>query len=93
MDYSWPGNVRELQHTMERAVILCEGNVLKSTDFLLNSRQSNTIESGPSTLDEMEQLMITNALNKNDGNYSAAANQLGISRQTLYNKMRKMSKK
>jgi len=93
MDYSWPGNVRELQHAMERAVILCEGNVLKSVDFLLNSRSSNTAESGPNTLDEMEQLMITNALDKNDGNYSAAANQLGISRQTLYNKMRKMSKK
>ncbi len=91
MSYRWPGNVRELQHTMERAVILCEGNILKSNDFLLTNKISTSIESGPNTLDEMEHLMINNALNKNDGNYSAAANQLGISRQTLYNKIKKMN--
>lgn len=92
MGYQWPGNVRELQHTMERAVILCEGSILKSTDFSLTNKMSLSLETGPDTLDEMEQLMITNALHKHDGNYSAAANQLGISRQTLYNKIRKMDK-
>jgi len=91
MSYRWPGNVRELQHTMERAVILCEGNVLKPHDFLLTNKTATSIESGPNTLDEMEQLMINSALDKNDGNYSAAANQLGISRQTLYNKIKKMN--
>jgi len=91
MIYRWPGNVRELQHTMERAVILCEGNVLKPHDFLLTNKTATSIESGPNTLDEMEQLMINSALNKNDGNYSAAASQLGISRQTLYNKIKKMN--
>ena len=92
MAYPWPGNVRELLHTMERAVILTEGNVLKPTDFLLNSKTSISVDSGPETLEEMELLMITNALNQNDGNYSAAAEQLGISRQTLYNKMKKLGK-
>ncbi|WP_430967857.1 sigma-54-dependent transcriptional regulator [Spongiimicrobium sp. 2-473A-2-J] len=87
--YSWPGNIRELQHTMERAVILCEGNVLKPADFLLHSKIPTSFETGPKTLDEMEHWMILKALDQHDGNYSAAAEQLGVSRQTLYNKMKK----
>ncbi|CAG2534229.1 MAG: sigma-54 dependent transcriptional regulator [Maribacter dokdonensis] len=90
--YPWPGNVRELLHTMERAVILSEGNVLKPTDFLLDAKPAVAMEAGPKTLEEMELLMITKALNDNDGNYSAAADQLGISRQTLYNKLKKSGK-
>ncbi|MDY7393873.1 sigma-54 dependent transcriptional regulator [Aureibaculum sp. 2210JD6-5] len=90
-NYSWPGNVRELQHAMERAVILCDGNVLKPTDFSWSNKASSAIETEVATLDEMEKIMITNALNKHDGNYSAAANQLGVSRQTLYNKVKKMN--
>jgi len=92
MSYAWPGNVRELLHTMERAVILSEGNILKPTDFLLESKTTMTMENGPKTLEEMELVMITKALNDNDGNYSAAADQLGISRQTLYNKLKKSGK-
>lgn len=88
--YPWPGNIRELQHTMERAVILCEGNVLKPTDFLLHSKSSVAFETGPKTLDEMEFQMITKALEEHNGNYSAAADQLGVSRQTLYNKMKRL---
>lgn len=90
--YSWPGNIRELQHTIERAVILSEGNVLKPADFLLHIKPTSSIETGSTTLEEMEQLMITDALHKHNGNYSAAANQLGISRQTLYNKLKKNEK-
>ncbi|MEM9649215.1 MAG: sigma-54 dependent transcriptional regulator [Bacteroidota bacterium] len=92
MEYPWPGNVRELQHTMERAVILSEGNVLKPTDFLLHSKPLQSMDHLPSTLDEMEQQMIARALEEHDGNYSAAAGQLGISRQTLYNKLKKKNK-
>ena len=89
IDYSWPGNVRELQHTMERAVILSEGGQLKADDFLLQAKASsnNTLLEG--TLEEMEMVLIQQALQTHDGNYSAAANQLGISRQTLYNKLKK----
>lgn len=87
--YPWPGNIRELLHTMERAVILCEGNVLKPSDFLLHSKTAGPIEDGPRTLDEMELQMITKALEQHDGNYSAAAEQLGVTRQTLYNKMKR----
>lgn len=92
MEYLWPGNVRELQHTMERAVILSEGNVLKPTDFLLHSKPSQSFDNSPATLDEMEQQMIFKALEQHDGNYSAAAEQLGVSRQTLYNKLKKKNK-
>ncbi|MFS4468666.1 sigma-54-dependent transcriptional regulator [Maribacter sp. 2210JD10-5] len=91
MGYAWPGNIRELLHTIERAVILSEGNVLKPTDFLLAPKNSVSIENGPNTLEEMEILMINKALDQHDGNYSAAAEQLGISRQTLYNKLKKKS--
>ncbi len=92
LGYRWPGNVRELQHTIERAVILCEGNVLKPTDFLLSTTIGVSLDKGPETLDEMEQLMIAKALDNHNGNYSAAANELGISRQTLYNKIKKSEK-
>lgn len=89
LGYAWPGNVRELLHTMERAVILSEGNVLKPDDFLLESKNTVSADNGQGTLEEMEMAMINSALAKHDGNYSAAAEQLGISRQTLYNKLKK----
>lgn len=89
LTYKWPGNVRELQHTIERAVILSEGNVLKPTDFLLSKNSDSLLDTSPETLDEMERVMINKALDAHNGNYSAAANQLGISRQTLYNKIKK----
>ena len=89
MEYPWPGNVRELQHTMERAVILSDGSVLKPSDFLLHAKPMQSMDSEPMTLNEMEQQMINRALEQNEGNYSAAAEQLGISRQTLYNKLKK----
>jgi len=89
MAYHWPGNVRELLHTLERAVILSEGNLLEADDFPLDSKSSKSGATDPKTLEEMELMMISNALVQNDGNYSAAAEQLGISRQTLYNKMKK----
>lgn len=89
MEYPWPGNVRELQHTLERAVILSDGKLLKASDFLLHSKPLPSLGSGDLTLEEMEQRMISRALDQNEGNYSAAAQQLGISRQTLYNKLKK----
>lgn len=89
LKYSWPGNIRELQHTIEKAVILSESNVIKSDDLYL--KQSGSINTGSSftTLDEMEKRMIQQALDKNNGNFTAAADQLGITRQTLYNRIKK----
>ena len=74
---------------MERAVILSEDTILKQDDFLLNAKPLSQSENLPATLEEMEQQMISRALEEHQGNYSAAAEQLGVSRQTLYNKLKK----
>lgn len=92
-EYHWPGNIRELQHTLERAVILSEERILKPADFLLNASVAIIPENYANTLEKMEEMMITNALTKHHGNYTAAANELGITRQTLYNKMKRIDKK
>jgi DNA-binding NtrC family response regulator len=85
--HNWPGNVRELQHAIEKAVILCEGEVVGPENFPFSS--TNEGQEGPETLEAMERKMIIRALEKNTGNLSNAANQLGITRQTLYNKLKK----
>lgn len=93
----WKGNIRELQHVVEKAVILADGDVLDMHDFFPDDN-ARAFSSAPSpaaspgrvmTLDEMEKEMIREALRRNDGNMSAVALQLGITRQTLYNKLRK----
>jgi DNA-binding NtrC family response regulator len=89
MKYQWPGNIRELQHTIEKAVILSEGNVLKPEDFFMRPLQAGKPAKSDITLEEMEKRMISLAIEKHSGNLSAAADQLGITRQTLYNKIRK----
>jgi DNA-binding NtrC family response regulator len=89
LKYPWPGNIRELQHTMERCVILSENNMLTVNDFILNQRQKKALNTADITIDEMEKNMIITALKKHDGNYSTAAEQLGITRQTLYNKTKR----
>jgi len=89
LKYSWPGNIRELQHTIEKAVILSESTVLKPDDLYLRNTNFNKINSTFSTLEEMEKQMIRQAIDNNYGNFTAAAEQLGITRQTLYNRFKK----
>jgi DNA-binding NtrC family response regulator len=88
MRYSWPGNVRELQHTIEKAVILSDSGTLKPEDFVFKAPCK---PSGPTalTIEEMERQMIEAALEKYNGKHTAVANQLGITRQTLYNKIKR----
>ena len=89
LGYSWPGNVRELQHTVEKAVIMCDRQVLTPEDFLFKSEPG---EMAPlETLEDMEREMIRKALERHEGNLSAVASRLGITRQTLYNKMKKFN--
>jgi DNA-binding NtrC family response regulator len=90
--YSWPGNVRELQHTIEKAVILSEGSLLKPEDFFMRPIVSSKQGKSDITLGDMETRMINHAIEKHHGNLSAAAEQLGITRQTLYNKIKKSGK-
>jgi DNA-binding NtrC family response regulator len=87
--YSWPGNIRELQHTIEKAVILSESSILKPEDLYLKQTGSMKNIDSANTLEAMEKQMIQQALEKNNGNFTAAAEQLGITRQTLYNKLKK----
>ena len=88
-EYSWPGNVRELQHTMEKAVILTENAILHPEDFYLNKPSRSEIALQAITLEDAEKILIHNSLKKNNKNLSAVAEELGISRPTLYNKMNK----
>ena len=89
LNYQWPGNVRELQHTIEKAVILCDSNELSPDDFFFKQAMTGMQDIFDGTIEEMEIKMINRILHKNSQNLSAAAEQLGISRQTLYNKMKK----
>ncbi|UJL47685.1 sigma 54-interacting transcriptional regulator [Virgibacillus sp. NKC19-16] len=96
--HHWPGNVRELRNLIERVIILSEKSVIKKQDILAffhNTSTPNTvqeIESNHSLVQEKEDIekkRIEEALQQNNGNKSAAAKILGISRVTLYSKMRK----
>ena len=89
MRYSWPGNIRELQNTIEKAVILCDSSVIKPEDLYLKPPEENPAPEDILTLEAMEEKLINIAIEKNNGNLTAAAEQLGITRQTLYNKFRK----
>jgi DNA-binding NtrC family response regulator len=92
LKYSWPGNIRELQHTIEKAVILSESNVLKPDDLYMKSLQHQLQNNSFKTLEEMEKQMIHEAIDQNNGNFTAAAEQLGVTRQTLYNRIKKTDK-
>jgi DNA-binding NtrC family response regulator len=85
-NHNWPGNVRELQHSIEKAVIMCDSPVLKPSDFVFNASHRNPVHTDI-TLEEMEKRMIIESLRRNNNNLSVVAGKLGITRQTLYNKM------
>ena len=85
--YPWPGNVRELEHTIEKGVILSETNVISENNLHLRIRNSR--DSEPKTLQELEKKAIKKAIDEHNGNIVRAAETLGITRQTIYNKMKK----
>ena len=93
-EYPWMGNIRELEHAIEKALIIADGPMLDDRSLNLPAAQNAapvTKAAAPdaTTLEEMEYQMIKAAIDKFSGNLSLAANQLGISRQTLYNKMKR----
>jgi DNA-binding NtrC family response regulator len=88
-NYNWPGNIRELQHSIEKAIILSDSSVLEPSDFAFNTSAKGVINNDYTTLEEMEKNMIAEAIRKNNNNLSAVSSQLGITRQTLYNKLKK----
>jgi DNA-binding NtrC family response regulator len=86
--FTWYGNIRELQHAIEKAVILCDEDIL-SADYFHFSQPAASYAETPETLDDMEKKLILNTMKKHNQNMSAVALQLGITRQTLYNKLKK----
>lgn len=90
ISYPWYGNIRELEHALEKAVIISDGAILSGNSFQLPQKKEIP-DSAVSTLEEMELKMIQKAIEKCKGNLSAVASQLGITRQTLYNKMKKFN--
>ena len=88
-EQSWLGNIRELEHTIEKAIIIADGETLDENCLDLPRKPENQVKNEFTTLEEMEYNMIKAAIDKHKGNLSLAANQLGISRQTLYNKIKR----
>ncbi|WP_455970692.1 sigma-54-dependent transcriptional regulator [Bacteroides congonensis] len=88
--HPWYGNIRELEHVIEKAIIINDSPLIPAGLFQLSvPRTAGIQEKSISTLEEMEIQMIRKALDACAGNLSAVAGQLGITRQTLYNKMKK----
>jgi DNA-binding NtrC family response regulator len=87
-NHNWPGNVRELQHSIEKAVIMSDSPVLKPSDFVF-SLTPRSVTHNEISLEDMEKKMIHESLKKYSNNISIVAGKLGITRQTLYNKMKK----
>lgn len=87
--YNWPGNVRELKHTIEKAVIMCDSNIINPNDLVLKSNSVIKQKNTPLKLEEIEKDAIIKALENNNWVLTFAAKELGIARQTMYNKMKK----
>ena len=88
----WSGNIRELQNCIEKAVILCDGEVLTASDIELPQGRAGlrgTVMSGNETLEETEEKAIRAAMARFGGNLSMVAKSLEISRPTLYAKLKK----
>ncbi len=87
--YAWPGNIRELQHAIERAVIMTDSSSLQETDFLFSRSLTRNTPSSTLNLDEVEKTAISKALQMHSGNISKAAEELGLTRASLYRRMEK----
>lgn len=85
----WPGNVRQLQHSVERAVLLADGRKIEAGDIFPGSTiKHKRDEIKRPTLAQLEEISIRDSIQRNGGNLSKAARELGVARSTLYNKMK-----
>lgn len=88
--YPWPGNVRELQHAVERAVIMAQGDTLQPEDFFFREAGHDSGgELSTMNLEEVEKQLIAKALSKHYGNITEAAQELGLTRASLYRRLEK----
>ncbi|MEM6807527.1 MAG: sigma-54 dependent transcriptional regulator, partial [Bacteroidota bacterium] len=91
-EYSWPGNIRELRHAIERAVILSEFDELLISDLVSEPIDTNALDQTQMdnyNLEEIEKWAIRKVMTKHRGNISRAAEELGLTRATLYRRMEK----
>ena len=91
LDYPWPGNVRELENTIEHATVLAKGGRIEASELpaVLHSTISATDVGKPPTLVDHEKKLLQEVLEKCGWNKKQAAKRLGISRSTLYDKLKK----
>jgi two-component system, NtrC family, response regulator HydG len=90
IEHPWPGNIRELEHVIEKTVILCDGETILAEDIECTPNETlNLVQTGNETIDQMEKKLIAKTIEGCAGNLSLVANRLGITRQTLYNKIKK----
>jgi DNA-binding NtrC family response regulator len=89
LGHPWPGNVRELEHAVERAVLMAQGDRIQPEDLGLTRRPDGGAQMDQLTLDEAERVLIEKALERNDGNVSRAADDLGLSRSALYRRLQR----
>jgi len=87
IDHAWPGNARELRNAIERALIVCDGTVIRAMDLALGPPPRRP--AAEKTLHAIEQDAIERALREAGGNRSRAARRLGISRTQLYGRLRR----
>ncbi|KAF0190586.1 MAG: Fis family transcriptional regulator, partial [bacterium] len=89
LHHSWPGNVRELDHSLERAVLMAQGNTIKSGDLGLRAGRESAPRLEDMSLEDVECLLIKKALARYEGNVSRAAEALGLSRSALYRRLQR----
>ncbi len=87
--YPWPGNVRELQHAIERALIMADSATLQESDFLFSRKGVEEMENDSLNLDTVEKGAVAKAIQLHNGNISKAAEELGLTRASLYRRMEK----
>jgi transcriptional regulator with PAS, ATPase and Fis domain len=86
--YNWPGNVRELENTIQRALHVSNSKEITAEDLGLNDPSPGINVAFPGTIQEMERKMISAMLEETQSNMADSARRLGISRATLYRKVK-----
>jgi DNA-binding NtrC family response regulator len=100
LKHDWPGNVRELEHVIEGALVMSQTEEIQPRDFWLNtaiqarvpeaiSKQKETVDYGLLSLEDLEKIQIEKVLKHNKGDRMKSAEMLGISKKTLYLKIKK----
>ena len=89
LEHPWPGNVRELDHSIERAVLMAQGPLIKAGDLGLRTAKDGGGRLEDMSLEEVECFLIKKAMTRFDGNVSQAAKALGLSRSALYRRLQR----